>query len=195
MGEKRNVDDLFPRAPRYVIEWGDNEVVRFALKPRGSKTMYTRIINISESGMAFLVPFSAAPSKGAEIKIEFNAPNTPQIACFALVKRVQIHRTYNQEGEPQRFKLIAVEFIDLPDRQRELLAKGLNQQFLKKKLEYQKQQFWLGLRWWAKYFLSSLTKVFQLLIPKWPWKKKSSQDIHNIPFVEIQDDDDPKALP
>ena len=45
MSAERNAEELYPRAPRYVIEVGDNQVVRFAHMPRGSKAMHTRIGN------------------------------------------------------------------------------------------------------------------------------------------------------
>jgi len=136
MSANRNVEELYPRAPRYIIEVGDNEIVRFAHMPRGSKTMHTRIINLSESGLAFLVPYLTAPQEGEKIKVEFTAPNTESIACFAKVIRVQVHRTYHSGREPQTFKMVAVEFEELHPKQRQLLSLGLQQQFQKKQAEY-----------------------------------------------------------
>ncbi len=160
MSEQRNVEELYPRAPRYVIEIGDNEVVRFAMSPRGSKTMHTRIINLSESGMAFLCPYLTAPREGEKIKVEFTAPNTDSIACFANVVRVQIHKTYREDQKPQTFKLVAVEFENLPPKQRQMLSSGLTQQFQKKQAEYQRKQLFLKAQWLIS---SSFAKAYDLL--------------------------------
>ena len=170
MSEQRKVEELYPRAPRYVIEIGDNEVVRFAMSPRGSKAMHTRIINLSESGMAFLCPYLTAPREGEKIKVEFTAPNTDSIACFANVVRVQIHKTYREDQKPQTFKLVAVEFENLPSKQRQMLSSGLTQQFQKKQAEYKRKQWLLKAQWLVS---SNFTKVFEFLSSF--RKKKSSR--------------------
>ncbi|MEM7645640.1 MAG: PilZ domain-containing protein [Pseudomonadota bacterium] len=170
MSANRKIEDLYPRAPRYMIEVGDNEVVRFVAGPRGSKAMHTRIVDISESGMAFLVPFSSSPNEGDEIKMEFNAPNTASIACFAKVQRVQIHKAFSKRGEVQTFKMVAVEYKNLPPEQRKQLADGLNKQFAKKRLHYQREQMWLKAQW----FLSDMARRIGSVFKKqnWPTRKK-----------------------
>ena len=160
MAEQRNVEELYPRAPRYVIEIGDNEVVRFALSPKGSKAMHTRIVNLSESGMAFLCPYLTAPNHGEMIKVEFTAPNTDPIACFAKVVRVQIHKTYREEQKPQTFKMVAVEFENLHPKQRQMLSEGLTAQFQRKQAEYKRKQLLLKIQWYAS---SSISKALQWL--------------------------------
>lgn len=172
MSEQRSVEELYPRAPRYVIEIGDNEVVRFALSPRGSKTMHTRIINLSESGMAFLCPYLTAPREGEKIKVEFTAPNTEPIACFANVVRVQIHKTYREDQKPQTFKMVAVEFENLPSRQRQMLSSGLTQQFQKKQAEYRRNQLFLKAQW---YLSTAFAKTYGLLSSLKPKKNKVSK--------------------
>lgn len=155
MSAERKAEELYPRAPRYVIDFGDNQVVRFAQMPQGSKPMHTRIVNLSESGMAFLVPYMSAPEEGEKIKVEFTAPNTDSIACFALVRRVETHRAYHADREPQTFKLIAVEFEAMHPRQRQLLNQGLTEQFRKKHQEYKRQQLFLKLKWSVKRILKN----------------------------------------
>ncbi len=161
MTAERKIEDLYPRAPRYIIEIGDHQVVRFAQKPTGSKTMHTRIIDLSESGMAFLAPYLTAPQKDEMIKVEFTAPNTDSMACFAKVVRVQIHRTYNKHHEPQSFKLIAVEFKDLHPKQRQMLAAGLTQQFRNKQKQYQREQFYFKIKYWLLSPLNYLARSFK----------------------------------
>lgn len=145
MSQERKVEELFPRAPRYVIEVGDQEVLRFAQAPRNSKAMYTRIIDLSETGMAFLCPFLSAPMENETIKVEFTAPNTEAIACFAKVVRIQNHRSYDTFGQRQTFKLVAVEFKDLPPKQRANLSKGLTEKFKQKRQVYLRKQWMYSL--------------------------------------------------
>ena len=165
MSAERNIEELYPRAPRYVVELGDNEIVRFAHMPRGSKAMHTRIINLSESGMAFLVPYLTAPQEGEKIKVEFSAPNSESIACFAKVARVQIHRTYHNGQKPQTFKMVAVEFQNLPAQQRKMIADSLNHQFKKKHAEYKRQQIWLKAQWLFNSLFIGLSALFSRIFP------------------------------
>ncbi len=164
MSAQRNVEELYPRAPRYVIEVGDNEVVRFAMAPRGSKTMYTRIINLSESGMAFLVPYLTAPQMAEKIKVEFSAPNTESIACFAKVVRVQVHRTYHSTQKPQTFKLIAVEFESLHPKQRKMLSEGLQLQLKRRYAQYRRDQIWNRFVWFFMDLGQNLTRKTKKLL-------------------------------
>lgn len=162
---ERKIEELYPRAPRYTLEFSDNHVVRFAHMPKGSKIMHTRIVNLSESGMAFLVPFLSAPEAGQMVKVEFNAPNCESMACFAKVMRVQIHRAYFKDAEPQEFKVIAVEFHQLHQKQRQLLSAGLSLQLKKKQREYQRQQMWLKFQWFVK---STFSKIVKPAVAKAP---------------------------
>lgn len=159
MATQRKVEDLYPRAPRYVIEVGDNPIVRFAHMPKGSKSMHTRIVDLSETGMAFLTPFLHAPKVEEEIKIEFHPPNTAPIACYAKVVRVQTHRTYNPKREPQIFKLVAVEYKELHPKQRKMLAEGLYLQILKKQQDFSRKQLLLKMQWLAVHSFARLKKI------------------------------------
>jgi hypothetical protein len=147
MSQAKKFEDLYPRAPRYVIEVGDHQVVRFAQLPKGSKTMHTRIINLSESGMAFLVPYHTSPEPEEHIKVEFSPPNAQPIACFAKVVRVELHKTYSEDQRPQTFKLVAVEFVQMHPLQRQLLAQGLTEKFRENFEQFKKEQFWLKWKW------------------------------------------------
>lgn len=175
MSAERNIEELYPRAPRYVIELGDNEIVRFAHMPRGSKAMHTRIVDLSESGMAFLVPYLTAPQEGEKIKVEFSGPNTDSIACFAKVVRVQIHRTYQKARKPQTFKMVAVEFQDMHPTQRQLLSQGLRLQFKKKQATYQRQQLILKIQWLFLSTLEGLAKLLSRVFPR-PHSKNLTEE-------------------
>jgi hypothetical protein len=159
MSDNRKVEELYPRAPRYVVDFDDNHVLRFAHMPRGSKALYTRIINLSESGMAFLIPYLSAPQLNEKIKLEFTAPNSEPIACFANVVRVQIHKSYSHDQKPQTFKLIAVTFDNIHPKQRQMLASGINQQFKKRQALYKRQQMLLRGKWFIK---SCMDRIFNI---------------------------------
>lgn len=186
MSAERKVEELYPRAPRYVIEVGDNEVVRFAHSPRGSKTMHTRIVNLSESGMAFLVPYLTAPLEGERIKVEFTAPNSESIACFARVIRVQVHRTYHAGREPQTFKMVAVEFQSLHPKQREMLSQGLQQQFSKKHQQFKRQQFVLKINWLLNSIPSLIVGILNRLFPvKEKSLKPMTEEEKNSSYIDV----------
>jgi hypothetical protein len=183
MMSERKLEELYPRAPRYKIEVGDHEIVRFAHSPRGSKTMHTRILDLSESGMAFLVPYLTAPQQDEQIKVEFKAPHTESIACFAKVVRVEIHKTYHKTREPQTFKLVAVEFLNLHPKQRELLSQGIQKQMRQKYAEYRRDQLWTQFVWFFLGMGHRLKKLFSRLFPFVGYrnvKKDESQDTNYI---------------
>ena len=163
MSESRNIEDLYPRAPRYSIEVGDEEVLRFAHMPAGSKTMHTRILNLSESGLAFLSPVLAAPEIDEKIKVQFKAPNTDSIACYARVVRVENHRSYHKDRPPQSFRLVAIQFEQLPSQQRQNLTQGLEEQFRKKRIQYQRQQMLLRFQWLGIHFFDFCKRFIQKL--------------------------------
>ena len=185
MSAERKVEELYPRAPRYVIEVGDNEIVRFAHMPRGSKTMHTRIINLSESGMAFLVPYLTAPQTGDKIKVEFTAPNTDSIACFAKVVRVQVHKTYNHDQRPQTFKMVAVEFEQLHPKQRQLLSSGIMDQLKKKQADFKRQQMFLKFQWSFLGFLSKVGHFFMKLNPLQLFQKKAKVEKNDKNYTDV----------
>lgn len=166
MASDRKIEDIYPRAPRYTIELGDQQIVRFAKSPKGAKAMHTRIIDLSESGMAFLTPYNAAPEVSEKIKVEFTAPNSDPIACFANVARIQIHKTYSHDQKPQSFKMVAVEFENLHAKQRKMLADGLVAQFKKKRAQFQRQQMLLKLKWTAHLVASKIADLTAKLSKK-----------------------------
>lgn len=186
MSAERKAEDLYPRAPRYTLELGDNQIVRFAHMPKGSKAMHTRILNLSESGMAFLVPFLSAPQLDERIKVEFTAPNSESIACFAKVVRVQVHRTFYKTSEPQTFKLIAIEFQSLHPKQREMLAQGISKQFKKQFQQYKRDQAWNKMIWFFLGIGQSVSKILNRLFPFKGFRNSKNQkdDDHNN-YIDI----------
>lgn len=141
------LDPFLARAPRYELKGSDNAVLRFSAYAKGSKKMQTRILNLSETGMAFLLPLFASPKEGETIKVEFQVPAGGVIACFARVMRLELHKTFSANQEPKSFRLVAVTFIDLPVAHRKSLREGLMQKFDEESQRYAKEQFRLKLKW------------------------------------------------
>ena len=151
------------RAARYVLSYEDNTIVRFAAYPKGAKTHQTRVVNLSETGMAFLLPFLDNPKDDELIKVEFKVPNGGTMACFAKVIRVETHQTFNQASQRQQFKLVAVTFVDLPVAQRQMIREGLLKEFEKMSKEYTKEQLKLKAQWVALQSVSGAKKLME-----WP---------------------------
>ncbi|MCB0379556.1 MAG: PilZ domain-containing protein [Bdellovibrionales bacterium] len=156
------MDPLYPRAPRYVVQLDDNQVVRFAAFPKGSQAMHTRIINLSESGMAFLLPLLDNPKVDDVIKVEFQPPGSQAIACFAKVVRVENHKSFDSFHSHQRFKLVAVTFLELPDKQRRMLAEALGKKFVDLRKRYRREQWMRKVQWMLfkayQFFLSFFSR-------------------------------------
>jgi hypothetical protein len=169
---ERKLEDLYPRAPRYTVELGDNQVVRFAFAPKGSKAMHTPIINVSESGMAFLVPMQSVPSLDEKIKVEFSGPNTDSMACFAKVVRIENHKIIHETQGLQRFKMVAVEFENLHPKQRELLSQGISQRIMNQQKAFLRQQRWLSFQW---YLQQTFQRISAFLTKLFPFKKKNHE--------------------
>lgn len=164
-----------PRAPRYVLSFKDNTVLRFAAYSQGSKKVHTRIVNLSESGMAFLLPMLDNPKMDEVIKVQFEAPHGSSIACFAKVVRIDTHRVWDNHQSPKTFKLIAVHFINLPVQQQELIRSGLSKEFKKQRRQYQIQQNINKSLWLIGSLTSWPTKTVRPLVRKIVKKIKGSK--------------------
>ena len=106
----------FTRSPRYVLQTFDETLLRFAsLQTRGQSSS-TKVLNLSETGLAFEIHPDDAPSEGDVLKVEFDVPHQSRIACFATVTRIE-------PGE--LFHLVGLQFRNLPKAYRRLLAQGL----------------------------------------------------------------------
>jgi len=135
------------RAPRYQLKGSDNSVLRFSAYAKGSKKMQTRILNISETGMAFLLPVFECPREGEMIKVEFQVPGRGVMACFAKIMRLELHKVFSEKDGPKSFRLVAVTFVDLPVAHRKEIREGLMEKFDQESQKYAKEQFRLKVKW------------------------------------------------
>lgn len=109
------------RASRYTLNTDDNSLIRYSGSERWPWEEKTEIQNISLSGLSFVAPNDLSPKIGEIIKIQFSVPGSQQMACYAVVIRIDSSNEYDN--------LIAVHFYKLDRAQRINLLQGLNQKF------------------------------------------------------------------
>ena len=105
------------RAPRYVLQAEDNTLVRVAGPNQTPWEEGTDISNISLTGLAFKAPRDLCPLLGEFIKIQFEVPGSQQMACYALVVRIDKLNDFEF--------LVSVNFEKLSMPHRVILAQGL----------------------------------------------------------------------
>jgi hypothetical protein len=105
------------RSPRYILQPEDNTIIRVAGPNQIPWEEGTEIKNISLTGIAFTVPLDLCPSIGEFIKIQYSAPGAQQMACYALVTRI--------EDYSQNLTLVGVKFYRVDLAHRVLLAQSL----------------------------------------------------------------------
>ncbi len=143
---------IYPRSPRYVLQMKDKKVLRFAPFPRGNRAFFTDIINLSETGMAFTVPYLDTPHKNEIIMVEFTPPGeSKSIACYAQVKRIQKMSIIESDFFHKNCKLVAVIFTSIPDEQRAIIRSSLAQEFKQIHRSFRFQQAKLKVMWYLKF--------------------------------------------
>lgn len=105
------------RAPRYILNTQDNALIRLSGAEQLSWEESTEIQDISLTGLAFTAPQDLSPQIGEVIKIQFSVPSSEQMACYAVVIRIQ-----NKDDDDN---LIAVHFYKLDRLQRLNIVQGL----------------------------------------------------------------------
>lgn len=118
--------------------------MRFSLQEtRGAGGIeHTILLNLSETGAAFLADQGTEFKVGEQIKVEIPIPGGDQIAWFARVVRIQEYepRTWLFGQDPfadQGKHLIALTFEDLPEPHSRAIRKGIEDSFLKAMREQQ----------------------------------------------------------
>ena len=109
------------RAPRYVLNTEDNNLIRYSGSERLPWEENTQIKNISLTGLTFSAPTDLSPMIGEIIKIQFVIPGSKQMACYAIVIRIDADSDSDYENS------IAVHFYKLDRLQRINLLQGLTE--------------------------------------------------------------------
>lgn len=139
------------RSPRYVLQMKDKKIMRYAPYPRGHRAFFTQIVNLSETGMAFTVPFLDSPQLNEIMMVEFTVPGAEPVACFAQVQRVQKYTLIESDFFQKDCKLVAVKFTQIKPEQIKALKQSLHDEFKKMNLHFRRQQFFLKLKWYWKF--------------------------------------------
>lgn len=112
------------RAPRYILNTEDNSLVRLSGAEQLSWEEKTELRDVSLTGLSFLAQQDLSPQIGEVIKIQFSVPGSEQMACYAVVIRI--------EKINQLDNLIGVHFYKLDRTQRLNLVHGLADKVQKK---------------------------------------------------------------
>lgn len=147
----QSTEKLHNRSPRYVLQMKDKKIMRYAPYPKGHRAFFTEVVNLSETGMAFTVPFLDSPQINEMIMVEFAVPGGEPVACFAKVHRVQKYTLIEADFFQKDCKLVAVEFQKLPAAQHQTLRQSLQFEFKKMNMHFRRQQLWLKLQWHWKF--------------------------------------------
>jgi hypothetical protein len=129
------------RAPRYILRPSDSQILNFSKQSETGSKHTTKIINISTTGIAFVVSRWQAPRIGDLIKIEFPIPAGDQVAWWAKVVRIESYTDQRWWDSSDSFDspeevVIAVTYIDLPEGHRKEIQKGLDERYQQLKKEY-----------------------------------------------------------
>lgn len=109
------------RSPRYILNTEDDSLIRVAGPRQVPWEEGTDIKNVSLTGLAFTAHEDLCPLLGEVIKIQFLVPGGRQMACYAIVTRLDEHET--------GMMLVAVHFYKLEMAHRIVLAQGLSKRF------------------------------------------------------------------
>lgn len=107
------------RAPRYILNTEDNSLVRLSGAEQLSWEEKTELRDVSLTGLSFIAPQDLSPQMGEVIKIQFSVPGSQQMACYAVVIRIEKINQFDN--------LIGVHFYKLDRTQRLNLVQGLTE--------------------------------------------------------------------
>jgi hypothetical protein len=105
------------RSPRYILNTQDDSLIRVAGPHQTPWEEGTEIRNVSLTGLGFVAPQDLCPLLGEVIKIQFTPPGGKQMACYAIVTRLDELNEHNN--------LVGVHFYKLEMAHRITLAQGL----------------------------------------------------------------------
>ena len=161
------------RAPRYVLRPDDNQMIRYALPHEKHNPYQTKYINISQTGLAFIVSQRALrngfPLVGDNIKVEVPVPGGDQFAWWAKIIRIEEYENPWKRFESDSFwdedlVMVAVRFDNLPVGHAETLRVGLVKRFDEIKLEQAKNRRREMAEWWALNYKSLLLYIAMTLL-------------------------------
>lgn len=113
------------RAPRYILNTQDDSLIRLSGAEQLSWEENTELRDVSLTGLSFTAPQDLSPQIGEVIKIQFSVPGSEQMACYAVVIRIENINEFDN--------LIGVHFYKLDRIQRLNMVQGLSPKIKKNK--------------------------------------------------------------
>lgn len=162
------------RSPRYVLRPQDRKVMRFSLENTHGEggIEKTLLLNLSETGIAFLVDAGFEPRVGDKIKVEIPIPSGDQIAWWARVVRVSEYGGPSWFSGRSKFEedsdkvVVALRFENLPTAHSRAIREGLRQSFIQAVKDqnfrdwmYYRQNLIRNVGWTAFYFLITVLAI------------------------------------
>ena len=114
------------RAPRYILDTEDNSLIRLSGAEQLAWEENTELRDVSLTGLSFTAPHDLSPQIGEVIKIQFSVPGAHQMACFAVVIRIEKLDSFENQ--------IGVHFYKLDRTQRLNIVQGLAQKVVRKEV-------------------------------------------------------------
>jgi hypothetical protein len=131
------VKRFVPRAPRYVLRPEDRKTMRFSLQHTlgAAGIEETILLNLSETGAAFLAPAGMRFEMGDLIKVEIPVPNGDQVAWWGRIIRLEEYepRQWLFSRDPFRdiaMTMVGLRFEKLPEPHTRTIRKGIERSFL-----------------------------------------------------------------
>jgi len=115
MAKKLKLRKQFRRAPRYRLAPQDNKVIRVSSTKNVKRLHAGEIVDLSATGVAFLLPRSLSPRVGQSLKMAFYIPENDEVTFVAEVRRLELSPAEAPLETRVHMVKVGVEFIELSD--------------------------------------------------------------------------------
>lgn len=147
------------RSMRYSLRPQDKNVMRFTMQTEdgGKNAVHeTLMLNLSQTGVGFLVDAEMAPNMGDRMMVEIPIPSGEQLAWWATVVRLEEwvprRRFSKSDGFMETRKMIVgLRFEEMPDGHILNLKRGLEDSFMRimREQKLRTAQYYKTLAWRA----------------------------------------------
>jgi len=144
------------REPRYTLQPTDNRYIRFAREDENGQTHTTIFIDISATGLAFVINSDQAPHLSDLIKVEVPLEDGQSVAWWARVVRVEEYTLRKWYVKKENFVgenpvLVAVQFQNLPAGHSTAIRHALDHKFKEVFKLHRRQKFFRNLSFFQEY--------------------------------------------
>ena len=154
----------YNRSKRYDMEQNDLRHMRLVREPLTAPAHYeTEILNVSETGIAFLMKIKEVPNVGEMLMLEFTPPGGNRIAWYGKVVRIELPQDRAAWKSFSTMALVAVQFHKMPSAFRHEIREGLDIKFRQIEFRKRKEKFIAYAMWMQKHWKKILLYAFSLL--------------------------------